>query len=461
MNKIYDPSSFRDPDGYVYFEGQECFRSVNQSYKNTYDLFISSGLYHRLLREKLILPFEVVDNDNHLEGIYKVLKPERLNFISYPYEWCFEHFKDTALICLEIQRISLEYGLTLKDATPYNFQLYESKPVLIDTLSFDIYQEGEPWLPYYQFCKNFLTPLYLMSRVDTSLVRILITQISGIPLSIPAKMFLVKDRLNINLYFHLKLHHKFETKVIKSNKITISNKKFSKTATLSLIDSLFSSVSNLKLQQQKTLWNEYYSDDKYLNKKYLAEKKEKISALISKINFNTAVDLGANDGFFSRELNQYCGQVISLDFDHNAINVNYTTAKRSKINNLHPLYVDIFNPSPAIGWLNKERTSLISRISGELVCALGLIHHLVVNNNLSFQMLAEFFGKISTKYLLLEYVPKDDANTELILVNKKDVYLGYTTENFEKSFSKVFSVVEKISLYNSKRIIYLFEKNRN
>jgi hypothetical protein len=46
--------------------------------------------------------------------------------------------------------------MILKDANAYNIQFYQGQPVLIDTLSFEKYQEGKPWVGYKQFWKTFL-----------------------------------------------------------------------------------------------------------------------------------------------------------------------------------------------------------------------------------------------------------------------------------------------------------------
>ena len=51
--------------------------------------------------------------------------------------------------------MALEYGMTLKDASAYNIQFHRGHPVLVDTLSFRVYREGEVWVPYRQFCQHF------------------------------------------------------------------------------------------------------------------------------------------------------------------------------------------------------------------------------------------------------------------------------------------------------------------
>ena len=61
----------------------------------------------------------------------------RLPFITYPYEWPFSMLKEAAQLTLGILRGTLEDGITLKDATPYNVQFHGTRPVFIDVGSFE------------------------------------------------------------------------------------------------------------------------------------------------------------------------------------------------------------------------------------------------------------------------------------------------------------------------------------
>jgi len=62
------------------------------------------------------------------ETCYKVLKPERLPFISYPYEWCFSQLKQQALACSNVQKTALNHGMSLRDATAFNMQFRRGRP---------------------------------------------------------------------------------------------------------------------------------------------------------------------------------------------------------------------------------------------------------------------------------------------------------------------------------------------
>lgn len=153
------PSSFRDPSGFVFTAGGEVLRQVNHVYRDQYDFLMGSGLYEKLVKSGLLVPHEEVDTAPASRcDSYKILRPEPVPFVSYPYEWSFSQLKAAAMATLEIQDTALEFGMTLKDASAYNIQFLGQRPVLIDLLSFERYEEGNPWVAYRQFCQHFLAP---------------------------------------------------------------------------------------------------------------------------------------------------------------------------------------------------------------------------------------------------------------------------------------------------------------
>ena len=167
-------SSFRDPSGFLFVNEGNLYRQINKSYQNEFDKIMDSGLYDELVEKELLIPHEESSTESpQSEKCYKIIKPKLIDFISYPYEWSFSQLKDAALITLKIQKIALEYGLTLKDCSAYNVQFFNGKPIFIDTLSFEIYQEGQFWKGYRQFCQHFLSPLALMSHKDIRLNQLL------------------------------------------------------------------------------------------------------------------------------------------------------------------------------------------------------------------------------------------------------------------------------------------------
>jgi hypothetical protein len=139
-------ASFRDPSGFMFRRDGVLFRAVTGRYREDYDRLMSSGLYAALVKDgRLVAHEEVPGVLPDRADVYRTLKPEPVPFISYPYEWCFSQLKDAALTTLEIQKRALQQGQSLKDSSAYNIQFLGSRPVLIDSLSFEAYREGEPW----------------------------------------------------------------------------------------------------------------------------------------------------------------------------------------------------------------------------------------------------------------------------------------------------------------------------
>ena len=165
-----DPASYRDPAGFVFRRDGVVHRQVDPSFAADWDGFIDSGLYGRLRDAGDIVPHEEVDPASAATPpAYRVIRPEPLEFVSYPYEWSFSQLKDAALLTLRAQTAAMEAGMTLRDATAYNVQFQRGRPVLIDSLSFERAEPDRPWLAYRQFCEHFLAPLALMARVDVRL----------------------------------------------------------------------------------------------------------------------------------------------------------------------------------------------------------------------------------------------------------------------------------------------------
>lgn len=71
MKKILvEPSSFRDPSGFLYKSDGILFRQINNSYKDDYEQLMSSGLYDDLITQELMVPYEEV---------YLVFRPYNLS----------------------------------------------------------------------------------------------------------------------------------------------------------------------------------------------------------------------------------------------------------------------------------------------------------------------------------------------------------------------------------------------
>ncbi|MHB0856857.1 MAG: methyltransferase domain-containing protein [Anaerolineae bacterium] len=450
------PSSFRDPSGFLYHREGVLYRQVNASYRDEYERLVGSGLYEALVSDRLMIPHAEVDAEPaDAARAFKIIQPEPIGFISYPYEWCFSQLQDAALATLALQKRALEFGMSLKDASAYNMQFRQGKPVLIDTLSFACYHEGEPWVAYRQFCQHFLAPLALMSYSDVRLSQLLRVHIDGVPLDLASNLLPWRTRLRFPLLTHIHLHAASQ-KRMSGRTVDTTGRKVSRLAHLGLIDSLESAVRGLTWRPEGTEWADYYAATNYAADS-LDDKREIVSRFLEATAPSQVWDLGANVGVFSRLASAQGIPTVAWDIDPAVVEMNYLECRKRQETHLLPLLVDLTNPSPGLGWAHRERMSLIERGPVDTVLALALIHHLAISNNVPLGMVARFLKDIC-RSLIIEFVPKSDSQVRRLLSTRADIFDEYTQEGFERAFGDYFQVAEACQVRGSERTIYRMEK---
>jgi len=450
------PGSFRDPSGFTFFQDGSIYRQVNAVYKEHYDHLIDSGLYETLVDSGLLVSHNEVDAGYaRTDSVYKVLQPELVPFVSYPYEWCFSQLKDAALATLEIQRAALDLGMVLKDASAYNIQFIRGRPVFIDTLSFEKYHEGQIWVAYRQFCQHFLAPLALMCYKDIRLNQLFRIYIDGVPLDLASSLLPFSTRFRFSLLSHIHLHAKGQQHFADKT-VNTGGRKMSRLALLGLIDNLMSAVEKMEWQPQGTEWADYYQDTNYLPDAF-HHKRRLVSEFLAEIAPVAVWDLGANTGIFSRTAGERGIPVISFDIDPASVEQNYLECVKKGEANILPLLLDLTNPSPGIGWENKERMSLLERGPTDAAFALALVHHLAISNNLPLGNIAGFFSKICNS-LVIEFVPKSDSQVQRLLATREDIFCDYTQQVFESEFGKHFTMERSYKIKDSERTLYLMRK---
>ena len=450
-------ASFRDPGGFLFSRGGTLYRQVNHTASEDYSRLMDSGLYERLVKANLLIAHTEVDAPPADASLsFKVIQPERVPFISYPYEWSFGELKDAALTTLAIQKRALKAGLTLKDASAYNIQFVRGKPLLIDTLSFEIYQPGKPWDAYRQFCQHFLAPLALMSLVDIRLSGLLRVHIDGIPLDLASRLLPARTRFDFGLQAHIHIHASAQTRYADVDVKSTAARGVSQNALTGLLDSLEKAVQKLNWKPAGTEWGDYYANTNYSDSAF-EHKKEIISAWLTEIKPASVWDLGANNGQFSRLASGLGIQTIAWDIDPSAVEQNYRGVKSAQEKNILPLLLDLTNPSPSLGFANAERESLAQRGPVDMVFALALIHHLAISNNVPLPRLADFFAGIC-RQLVIEWVPKPDSQVQKLLRSRRDIFEGYIREGFESAFGGRFHIRAALDVRESERRLYLLER---
>ncbi|MFP3854756.1 MAG: SAM-dependent methyltransferase [Anaerolineales bacterium] len=450
------PASFRDPNGFLFRRDGILYRQVNQRYRENYQALMQA-LYIDLVDEDLLIPHtEVEIEPADPADSFRVLQPEPIPFLTYPYEWSFAQLKDAALATLAIQERALAAGMTLKDASAYNIQFHKGRPILIDTLSFESRVEGEPWVAYRQFCQHFLAPLALMALKDIRLGQFLRLYIDGVPLDLAASLLPRRTLLNFGLLVHLHIHagaqRRFAGREVKSQD---RRGAVGERSMQGMVENLRGTIQGLKWQAAGS-WSDYYDFHSY-DETAFDHKQQLVSEFLEAVSPESALDLGANQGVFSRLASERGAFTVSADIDPGAVQRNYLHMKKQGEENLLPMLIDLTNPSPALGWAHQERESLMARGDFDVTMALALVHHLAISNNLPLPLLANFFAELSP-WLIIEFVPKSDGQVQKLLASREDIFEDYHQEDFEAAFKRKFKIKKGQRIEGMDRTLYLLER---
>ena len=223
-----------------------------------------------------------------------------------------------------------------------------------------------------------------------------------------------------------------------------------------MIGSLESTIKRLKWNSDEAAWSDYYEQDSY-DEVAFADKRRIVGEYLRGFAPEEVWDIGANTGVFSRLATDVGARVVSIDNDPGPVDINYRQVVAEGESNLYPIVADLTNPSPSLGWENRERSALLDRGPTDTVMALALIHHLAISNNVPFLRLASFFaGRCRT--LIIEFVPEGDPKVQRLLSMRDHDFPGYTGEAFETAFSENFQISRRDQIKGSGRILYLMVK---
>lgn len=452
---IIHKASFRDPSGFIFSHNNTFYRQINTLGSTGYEALMSSGLYNKLInlgwliqhKEANIKPPDSID-------LFKIICPQQLFTISYPYEWCFGQIKDAALLTLDIQLMALRFGMYLKDASAYNIQYNDCKPIFIDTLSFDIYKEGEPWPAYRQFCSHFLAPLALMAKRDIRLSKLLQQYIDGIPLDLASTLLPRYTYLNPGLLAHIHLHAGTQKRYASGRHA--KPVKVSKIGLEGLLTGLRRTLERLCWTPAGTQWANYYDYNNYSNAAF-QHKCTLVDNFIERAAPDTVWDLGANTGAFSRVAATHATRVLSFDVDPAAVEIHYNRTKKTNQKRCLPLLMDVTSPSPAIGWAEEERDSLSQRGPCDTIMMLAMLHHLVLTNNIPFVQVRDYIANLC-QYLIIEFVPLSDSQAKKLVWGRESLFPQYQQTSFEQVFLKKFDILESKKILETDRVLYLMKK---
>jgi hypothetical protein len=459
--------SFRDWDGRVVAHEGEIYRVLSEQGLSDWKAVEPTKVFTKAVEAGRIVRTELVENpgfdpalalDTRAAG---VLRHERVDTITYPYEWCFSQLQDAALLQLQLTADALDEGLMVKDATPYNVQWRGAQPVFIDVGSFRPLRPGEPWPAYRQFCMLFLNPLLLQAHRDLPLQKLLRGALDGITPG-EAAAILRGDRMKKGVLTNVVLHARLEKKYADADRSEIDEKVEKKSGRLkpeilkANVTRMAKVVGSLKWGPQTSEWSDYRTTNTYGDEDN-ARKIDFVRRASAAAKAGLAWDIGANDGAYSRIAAESAKTVLALDIDHLTVERLYRQLRddKSAPQNILPLVFDFADPSPGLGWRNRERTPIEDRLAPDFVLALAVVHHICIGRNVPVSEFVDWFASLGFKRGVVEFPDRDDSMARRLLSAKGEgAAPDYTTENFDRLLRERFEVLSEERLPSGTRVLY-------
>lgn len=456
-----DPGSFRDPLSRVHVDESAAWRGLAAEGLADFEAFAATTTFREAIAAGSLVATELVDpQQSPLGGDWAaVLRHERIEVISYPYEWAFEMLRDAALLQLDLSRRALDEGILTKDATSYNVQFVGSRPVFVDVGSFERVRSGEPWPGYRQFCELFLNPLVIQALGDVDFQPLLRGSVHGISPSDCANLLRPRDRRRRGILTHVALHARAERRYADADadrdvKAELKQAGFGPAIVKAQLQSLERSVRRLRWKAQASTWSDYGSRSHYTDDD-LRMKEEFVAQVAESDRPGLVLDLGANDGRFSRiAVERGGGRAVAVDSDHLVIDTLYRQLRDEGNDRILPLVLDLSDPSPGIGWRNVERRRFVDRVRPDLVLCLAVVHHLALTNTVPFDEIVAFLADFGAP-LVVEFPHRDDPMAARLLGRKRDgLFDHYDVPQWEKALESRFRVVTRTPLPSGRRTLY-------
>lgn len=424
--------SFRDPYGTVYEQNGRIYRAVHKDKSKEFTEILNQDFIKEWIKEKKFIDTIIISNEAKpkflkSENQYCVFEHPKLEFISYPYEWCYEQLRDAAIFFLELQIEALNQDVVFKDASAYNVQFDGPNPIFIDAFSLKKYIDGEYWQGYYQFCKEFLYPILLSYYNGLPPSDFYRGHIHGIDAELTSKLLPLKSRLSLWTNIHVHINAASSSNASKKKRSS-----FDKNSYKFLLQSMLKFILKLEKRGEHTTWANYTNVTSY-SEENMTYKKSFIENFLNDNKIKSLIDLGCNDGFYSQLA--FTGAnidkklfVVGVDGDEEAVIKSYRYAKLHQINLIN-LKIDLMSPSPDQGFMCEERISLFQRHKFDVSLALALIHHLIIGSGASMDGTIKFLTSFSKKGVI-EFVEKSDPRVQQMLNYREDVFEGYNIKNF-------------------------------
>ncbi|HKT25329.1 MAG TPA: class I SAM-dependent methyltransferase [Terriglobales bacterium] len=452
-------ATFRDPAGSLRIDDERVLRTVHPEYAEDCLSFLGSELAQSWIASGRLVETRVLSSN---PGEELELEHQRVFFPSYPWEWTPGQWIAAAELTLDFAEQQLSIGRVLKDATPLNVLFEGSRPVFVDVLSTEARELENPlWMAYGQFVRTFLLPLAAYKYLGWPLAASLSRRDGYEPRDIYPYLS-AWTRLQPAVFSKVTLPFLVE----KKNANNTSSAKLKQRPDVALymhrrrIKRLRRALRAFTPKMGDSRWSGYPESASHYSPDDHAEKQEFIERILYTAKPAHVLDIGANTGEYSRLAAQAGASVVAWDTDVAAAEQNWSAACESRLSIL-PLIADAARPTPALGWQNAETSSLLDRARGrfDLVMMLGLIHHLLLIDQIPMAEVARLVNELTNRWAVVEWVPATDVRFKELCRGRDSLYFHLDQRAFLRSFTQYFEPVARKPLSNGRVLFFLLRNH--
>lgn len=457
-----------DDVGKVFIGKTKVLRAINNKYISHIKELFDSGLLYEL-QEKELFPKTYVSNQK-IDGFELVIEHEKIDVVTYPYEWSPEMLRSAGNCILDVNEIANKYGYELKDAHPFNIIFKYNKPMFVDLGSFIKRRSKNGFLAYQEFHDYFIETLRLVENGFFSIFKHIfnysninsdeLTRINNISSNIATKILPSELLKKIKKIFKIYIASQCYDEFLINEKINekLKNGLLRKLASFMLtsdflplkiksVDQVRKELNNIKLNIN-TEWGNYSEESGYYDKNMnivLSERLKWVVEKISNLGVNTVIELAGNQGVLSRYISRLPNikHVICNDYDPVAIDKGFLNLRNDE-----KVYMVNFDFMGDIRELLSPERAI--RMKSDLVVALAVTHHLVLSQKYSLDSIFNILKRYTNRYIIIEFMPLglwDGKNSPVVPE-------WYTVEWFENAMKRHFDIINKAQLEKN-RICYV------
>lgn len=459
---IYEPGSFRDRSGRVFYDRGAVYRGLNAEALANWRLLNATHFFARAVADGSLVKTEEIDADALCRDgsadksrWAAVLRHELIPFVSYSYEWTFGMLRDAALLQLDLLDAALDENMILKDGSAFNLQFRGASPVFIDIPSFVELRPGAAWAGYRQFCQTMLFPLMVQAYKNVAFQPWLRGNIEGIDPGECRNVMGWRALFRRGVFGHVYLQALLQGAVQSTSQSVASdlaNAGFHKDLIKANVRRLQRVLRKLRWRQTESVWSRYAEQNSYTDAAR-AEKEEFVRHVTRSKPWKLCWDLGCNTGNYARIASENADYVVAMDRDHLAVETLYRSLSKEGNRRILPLVMNAVDSSPGQGWRGAERKTLGSRGTPNLVLCLALVHHIVLGGNVLLSDFIDWLAELGAD-LVIEFVTRDDPIVQSLLRQKADAFEDYDLPPFEKWLGHRFDIVRRKVLNSQTRILY-------